>query len=277
MTSIATARRGAHRSATQAAQSVWMARLGRLGLGARGVLYILLAYLAAKVGFGQSNSQTDKQGALQTVARQPSGHILLGGLAVGFGAYALWKLAIAAMGGGASAGSDKPGKRIIALVSGVSYGVFCASTSALAVGSSGSAGGDQSPVGLTGRVMQHNFGRGIVGVFGAAVIVTGGVLAWRALSGKREVKLRLVSRSVRRRIDAVATVGLTARALILAAAGLFVLQAAIAFDPNKAKGLDGILKSFAHTPVGPWLLILVAGGVLAFGVYSLAAARYAEM
>ncbi|MDQ6947514.1 MAG: DUF1206 domain-containing protein [Actinomycetota bacterium] len=277
MTSTATARRGARRGATQAASSVWMARLGRLGLGARGVLYILLAYLAALVAFGRSNGQTDKQGALRTVARQPSGHILLAGLAVGFGAYALWKLTIAAMGGAASAGSDKTSKRVIALVSGVSYGFFCASTIALAVGSSGSAGGDQSPVDVTGRVMARSFGRGIVGLVGAAVILTGAVLAWRALSGKREVKLRLVSRAVRRRIDAVAKVGLTARALIIAAAGVFVLQAALAFDPNKAKGLDGILKSFAHTPIGPWLLVLVAGGVLAFGVYSLAAARYAEM
>ncbi|MDQ6728582.1 MAG: DUF1206 domain-containing protein, partial [Actinomycetota bacterium] len=139
------------------------------------------------------------------------------------------------------------------------------------------AGGDQSPVDVTGRVMARSFGRGIVGLVGAAVILTGAVLAWRAMSGKREVKLRLVSRAVRRRIDAVAKVGLTARALIIAAAGVFVLQAALAFDPNKAKGLDGILRSFAHTPIGPWLLVLVAGGVLAFGVYSLAAARYAEM
>jgi hypothetical protein len=277
MTSTATARRGARRSATRAARSVWMARLGRLGLGARGVLYILLAYLAAKVAFGQSNGTTDKQGALQTVVRQPSGHILLAGLAVGFGAYAVWKLMIAAMGGATWAGSDKTSKRVIALASGVSYGFFCASTIALALGSSGSAGGDQSPVDLTSRIMAHSFGRAMVGLFGAAVVVTGAALAWRALSGKREVTLRLVSRSVRRRIDTLAKVGLTARALIIAAAGVFVLQAALAFDPNKAKGLDGILKAFAHTPMGPWLLVLVAGGVLAFGVYSLAAARYAEM
>jgi hypothetical protein len=46
---------------------------------------------------------------------------------------------------------------------------------------------------------------------------------------------------------------------------------------SKAKGLDGTLKSFAHTPIGPWLLVLIAGGVLAFGRYSLAAARYAEL
>jgi Domain of Unknown Function (DUF1206) len=72
-------------------------------------------------------------------------------------------------------------------------------------------------------------------------------------------------------------VGLTAKGVIAAAAGVLVVQAALAFDPSKAKGLDGTLKSFAHTPVGPWLLVLIAGGVLAFGLYSLAEARYADL
>jgi len=257
-----------------------MARLGRLGLGARGVLYILLAYLALRVAFGQPNSGADRQGAVHTVARQPFGRVLLAALAVGFGAYALWKLTLAAFGGSARGGSDKKTKRVIALATGVSYGLFFATTIALAAGSAGSAGsagGDKAEVDLTGKVMQHSFGRALVGVVGAAAIVIGAVLLRRALSGKRDVKLQPMSLSVRRGVETLAKVGLTARAVIIAAAGVFVVQAAVAFDPNKAKGLDGILKSFAHTPVGPWMLVLIAGGVLAFGLYSLAAARYADL
>jgi hypothetical protein len=86
-----------------------------------------------------------------------------------------------------------------------------------------------------------------------------------------------MSRSVRQRIESLAKVGLTAKAVIVAAAGVLVAQAALAFDPSKAKGLDGTLKSFAHTHVGPWLLVLITGGLLAFGLYSLAEARYAEL
>ena len=277
MTSTATAPRAAQHRASQAAHSVWMSRLGRFGLGARGVLYALLAYVAVRVASGQPNSRTDKQGALQTVARQPFGHVLLAALAVGFAAYALWQLTLAAWGGSVRAGSDKKGKRVIGLVNGVSYGVFCASTIALAMGSSGSAGGDKAETDLTSKVMLHSFGRTLVGVVGAAVIVIGVVMAWRALTGKREVELQPLSRSVRRAVEALAKIGLTARAVIIAAAGIFVVQASLAFDPNKAKGLDGILKSFAHTPVGPWLLVLIAGGLFAFSLYSLAAARFAKV
>jgi Domain of Unknown Function (DUF1206) len=277
MASIATAPRAAQRGASHAAGSVWLARLGRVGLGARGMLYVVLAYVAVRVAFGQTNTQSDKQGALHTVARQPFGHVLLAGLAVGFGAFAVWQLTMAVWGGVARAGSDKNAKRVIALANGVLYGFFCASTIALAAGSSGSAGGDKPEADVTAKVMQHGFGRILVGGVGAAVIVVGAVMAWRAISGTREVELQPMSRSVRQRIEALAKVGLTAKAVIVAAAGVLILQAALAFDPNKAKGLDGTLKSFAHTPVGPWLLVVIAGGVLAFGLYSLAEARYAEL
>lgn len=269
--------RAAQQGATQAARSVWMARLGRLGLSARGVLYLVLAYVALRVAFGQSNRSTDKEGALHTVARQPFGHVLLAVLAAGFGAFALWQLTMAAWGGSVRAGSDKKHKRLIASVNGVLYGVFCASTVALAAGSPGSAGGNRPEADLTSRVMQHSFGRALIGIIGVVVVVAGVVMAWRALAGHRELDLRLMSRSTRQGVEAVAKAGLTARAVIVVAAGVLFLQAAVAFDPNKAKGLDGTLKSLARTPVGPWLLVLIAGGVLAFGLYSLAEARYAQL
>jgi hypothetical protein len=277
VTSVPAKRRAAQHGATQAARSVWVARLGRVGLGARGVLYVLLAYLAVLVAFGLPNSGADSQGALHTVARQRFGHVLLAGLAAGFGAYALWQLTVAALGASARAGSDKKAKRVTALLNGVWYSFLCVSTTALAAGSAGSAGGSKAEVDLTSKVMQHSFGRTAVGIAGAGLIVVGAVLVWQALSGQREFELQTGSASVRRGVETLAKVGRTARAVIIAAVGVFVVQAALTFDPGKAKGLDGTLKSFAHTPIGPWLLVLIAAGVLAFGAYSLAAARYAEI
>jgi hypothetical protein len=181
------------------------------------------------------------------------------------------------LGASARAGSEKKTKRVTALLNGVWYCFLCVSTIAVVAGSAGSAGGSKAEVDLTSKVMQHSFGRAAVGIAGAGLIVVGAVLAWQALSGQREFELQTDSASVRRGVETLAKVGRTARAVIIAAVGVFVVQAALTFDPNKAKGLDGTLKSFAHTPIGPWLLVLIAAGVLAFGAYSLAAARYAEI
>jgi hypothetical protein len=74
----------------------------------------------------------------------------------------------------------------------------------------------------------------------------------------------------------VGIVGMTARGAIFALIGYFIVQAAVTFDPQHAKGIDGVLKSLAAEPFGPLLLAVTAGGLAAFGVFSLIEVRYAR-
>jgi hypothetical protein len=278
MVSVDTLSNSAPRGVVDGTGSVWMARLSRFGFGARAVTYVLLAYLSIRVAFGQSSWETDREGAMRTIARQPLARPILVALAVGFASYGVWQLSIAAFGRSARAGSDRLGRRTLALANGVLYGFFCASAVAFALGSSRApAGGNKPEVDWTGKVMRHTFGRPLVGAVGIALIVTAVVLVWLRLSGKHEVELRQTSSRTRRYAERLGDFGSTARAVILGAAGVFFIQAAVHFNPRKAKGLDGTLKSFAHTPAGPSLLVLVAAGLVAFGLYSLAEARYAAL
>ncbi|HLJ34542.1 MAG TPA: DUF1206 domain-containing protein, partial [Ktedonobacteraceae bacterium] len=48
----------------------------------------------------------------------------------------------------------------------------------------------------------------------------------------------------------------------------------VQFDPKKAVGLDGALKELLLQPFGPILLVIVALGLIAYGLYSFAEARY---
>jgi Domain of Unknown Function (DUF1206) len=56
--------------------------------------------------------------------------------------------------------------------------------------------------------------------------------------------------------------------------GVFLIKAAIDFNPNTAVGIDGALAKLAHNSYGPFLLGLVAAGLIAFGLYSLSDVRY---
>jgi hypothetical protein len=56
--------------------------------------------------------------------------------------------------------------------------------------------------------------------------------------------------------------------------GIFLVKAAIEYQPTAAVGLDGALAKLAHQSYGSWLLGLVAAGLVAFAVYSLSDARY---
>ncbi len=251
--------------------------LGRVGLVARGALFVLLGYLALRIAFGIPTSTANRSGALHTVARQSYGSILLLALAAGFGAYALWQLTLAGVGVSSRGQVVGAARRVLALASGVLYGFFCVTTVALVVGSSKGTGGSVSTAGWTGKIMAHSHGRLAVGVVGAVVVVVGLVMAGRALSGRRDVALKAMGPSTRRVVEGLAKAGQTSRAVIIIGVGVFIARAAQTFDPAKAKGLDGVLQSFAHTAVGPWLLVIVAVGVVAYGLYSFAAARYAEL
>ena len=64
------------------------------------------------------------------------------------------------------------------------------------------------------------------------------------------------------------------RGLVFGIVGAFLIDAAVSFDPQKAQGLDGSLRETAATPLGPWLLFVVALGLVIFGSYSWCEARW---
>jgi hypothetical protein len=62
--------------------------------------------------------------------------------------------------------------------------------------------------------------------------------------------------------------------VVFGVADVFLVAAAVSFDPKKAQGLDGSLRKIATTPLGSWLLVAVALGLAIFVVYSCCEARW---
>lgn len=55
------------------------------------------------------------------------------------------------------------------------------------------------------------------------------------------------------------------------------MKAAVEFDPKDAIGIDGALRKLANAPQGPYLLGLVAAGLLCYALYCLVDARYRDV
>jgi hypothetical protein len=245
----------------------------KLGFAARATIYLLMGLLALSLAFGNSSSETDQRGALQSVAEKSGGKVLLVALALGFAGYALWRLGEAAFGV-TGEGKDK-GPRVKALVSGLVYGSLAVTTVTLLLGSSsGSQAQQQSS--LTARVMEHTGGRWLVGLVGLVIAGAGAVMVYEGLKKKFMKYLRTgeMSPSERTVVGRLGMVGTIARGVVIGLSGVLVVQAAVTFDPDKARGLDGALRTLASQPFGPYLLGAAALGLVAFGVYGYAEARW---
>ena len=107
------------------AQSGSFEWLARAGFVARGLIYGIIGILAIKLAVGAGGKTTNQQGALETVARQPFGKVLLIVVAIGLGGYALWRLLRALLGHGPE-DSDTTFERVAAFASGIVYAGLCA-------------------------------------------------------------------------------------------------------------------------------------------------------
>jgi hypothetical protein len=248
--------------------------LSRSGFVARGLIYGIIGILALKLALGHGGKLTNQQGALHTVAHQPFGKALLALVAIGLAGYSLWRLVRAVIGHGPE-GSDSGFERLAAAASGFAYGAMCLIAVKILLGA-GSSGSSTSPKNAASGVFGWPGGTWIVGIVGA---VMGGVAVYqvyRGLSQKflDDSKVEEMGATLRKWIGRIGTVGHLARGLVFGLVGVFLIKAAIDYNPRAAVGLDGALAKLVHRSYGGWILGLVAAGLVAFAVYSLSDSRY---
>jgi hypothetical protein len=257
----------------EAFRSRWMDWGARIGMVARSIVYLLIAWLAIQVAFGH-HKEADQNGALRTVARSTGGPVLLGLLAAAFGTYALWRLAVTFFG---EAGKRDVRTRIEAAIGFFGYGGMCITAISLLIGSGDQAGGSAKQAStFTGRVMHHTGGRAAVIIVGLILAGAGVVLAVDGVRRSFLDKLNLsgCSPKMRAAVAQLGLVGNVARGVVFVLIGALVVDAGWKYDPQKSRGLDGALKTLAGTTAGPILLVIVAAGLLAYVLYSLMEARY---
>jgi fumarate reductase subunit D len=248
--------------------------LARSGFVARGLIYGIIGILAIEVALGVGGTTTNQQGALKTIANQPFGKVLLILVAIGLAGYALWRLLHALLGHGPEK-SDSGFERVAGLGSGIVYAGLCAIAVEILLGS-GSSGGSGNTSKTTAGIFGWPGGPWLVAIGGAVLIGIGLYQGYRGISKDflKDSKTEQMSAKVRNWIEWIGSFGHLARMVVFGLVGVFLIKAAIDYNPNNAVGLDGALAKLAHASYGPFLLGIVAAGLIAFGVYSLSDARY---
>jgi len=270
---IEQAARGVERAARTVGRP-WVEPLARFGYAARGVVYAFIGVLAIQAAFFGRGQTTGPAGAIETIADKSK--LLLALIAIGLLGYALWRF-VQGIFDPENKGRDAKGlvKRGAMIASGVIYASFALLAFRLITqsGVSEGAGGNQS---MTAKLLSLPFGRALVILAGIAVIVSALQQMYEAYTKEFQKRMKTQEMSPDEQRLAIHTgqLGLAARGVAFLISGWFLIKAAMSYDPSQAQGLGGALETLARQPSGPWLLGIVALGLVAYGAYSFLQARY---
>jgi len=261
-------------SGQQVRSSKAMEAAARLGLTARGLIYLMIGFLVLAVASGGKRRETDQRGAMQAIAAHTGGADLILLIALGLAGYALWRYAEAAFG--AAGEGKKKGPRLESLARGLAYTFLAVTAFSVYAGRHQSQAAQSRD--LSAKVMAHSGGRALVGVVGAVIVVVGGVLIIQGVKRSFEKHLRMgkMSETARKIVIPLGVVGTVARGAVFALVGVLVIDAAVRFDPKKATGIDAAIRTLGGQPFGRALLVVTALGLICFGAYGLAEARWRE-
>jgi hypothetical protein len=270
-----TAKDSAELHARQAANSPWLDRAARLGFLAKGLVYALIGVLAFQIAMGDQQ-RADQKGALQAIADKPGGSVVLWLMVLGFLAYAGWRFSEAAFGRRNETDEKKrTAKRIGSALNGAIYLAFAVLAFRTVTSSSSSSSGAD----ITAKVLEWPGGQAIVVIAGLVIMVVAVVMAWRGLKTDFEKHLNTagMSRTTFTAVRRLGQVGYIARGAVFLLIGGLVVKAAVDHQPGKAQGFDVALRSLAGAPFGQVLLIAAALGLICFGAYCVAEARYRRL
>ncbi|HEX2721283.1 MAG TPA: DUF1206 domain-containing protein [Gemmatimonadaceae bacterium] len=256
----------------------WIVRFGRLGYAAKGLVYVVMGILATRAAIGSGGKTTDSQGAIREIGAAPFGRIALIVVAVGLLGYAAWRL-VSAMTDAERRG-DEPSSLLLRLgdaIRGAAYGALGVWT--LRYLAQGYAESTDHARSLTNKALSLPAGRFIV--VGAGLGIVGYALyqLYRAVTRKFLKRLNLSSAgsTTRTLVERLGGFGVGARAMVFGTVGLLLARAGWNYDPSSAGGIDDSLDAIANGPAGILLFIMVATGLIAFGVLQIATARYRVM
>lgn len=238
----------------------------RAGYAANGLVHLLIAWIALRVAFGSGGGQNaDQSGALATLAGETYGQVLLWIAVAAFALLVVWEITEVFV-------RHEMSERVKAAGKAVAYGALGWTAFTFARG--GHSNSEKSTEDMTATLMNAPGGQLLVGAVGVGVIAIGGYHVYKGWARKFLEDLR---EHPGRFAEVSGRVGYIAKGVALGIVGVLFIVAAVQHKSGKASGLDGALRTLRDAPLGTALLVIVALGIAAFGVYSLARARYARV
>ncbi|HET8867987.1 MAG TPA: DUF1206 domain-containing protein, partial [Agrococcus sp.] len=232
----------------------WVEGVGQV---ANGIVHLIIGGIALGVAFGAGGS-ADQSGAMRALQQTPLGGIALWAVGIALIGLALHS-AVTAVAASRRDWKDavRSGGRAIA------YAVVGATALVYAVG--GSSDSEEGTESISAELMANPFGLWLLGAIGLAIVGIGVTFAVRGVRLKFREDVAPPAR-FRRLVDTLGATGYVAKGIAVVIVGVLFVIAAASHDAEEAGGLDGALQSLTTVPGGVVALVVIAVGLIVYGV-----------
>ena len=250
--------------------------MGRLGYVARGVVYFLVGASAAIAAIWPTHRPAGPSDAVQLGSGQlghghPIGAIFLIAVAFGLACLAGW-FTIAGLTTAQHARGRSWWRGLGMLGDASVYLVFMIDVAGIALGL-WRGGGDRNVQSWIAWLSAWDYGRLLIGIIGAAVLVGGaGLLVW-GIVGDVDREVALPQRE-KRLIRPVARYGIAGRGAAIALVGCFLIAAAFYGNPREAHEVGGVLAALRQVTYGRVLIGLFGLAFIGSSLFDFVAAFY---
>jgi hypothetical protein len=250
----------------------WISSIARVGLTAKGVVYLILGILAFMAAFelgGQSDSDANRKGVFNFIKDGPAGIGLLVLLCAGLVCYSIWRVVEAF----ARNSQLKWPKRLRYLFSGLAY-LSAAFTALQIILHTSDDGGDRFRD-LAARLMQSTYGTWLVGAAALLIAGVGVYQIWYGLSEKYKKHVQRLSNAAHHSVLLYSgKIGYTARGVVWLIIAYLLLQAAVHANAAKAGDSSKAFQFIEQARFGSYLLGALGLGLIAYGIFNFIRARY---
>ncbi len=253
-------------------------KIARIGYAAKGIVYGITGLLTFLAAFDLGAEKTDQLRVLKFLDEQTFGNILLGILGAGLFCYSFWRF-IQAISDPENIGTDKKAKvkRTAFFISGCIYfglavlGFYRVFSAGGARGSGNSM--QQSPW------LSTDVGLIILGVVGLAFIGTGiyqFIRIYKKSFMKKFQLKQMKNEKKKKLITNTAYLGMSSRGILFLIIGYFAIRAAFTANTSEIKTTMEAFSFLQDSGHGPWLLGIVAAGLVAYSIYMFLMAKYRQ-
>lgn len=249
--------------------------LARTGFAVMAVLHVIVGAIAVAIAFGQPGD-ADATGAIEQLAANPWGPAVMWACVAACGGLSLWQASEATLRMRGRPRKERVSKLISSGFLAVAYGSVGLSFAGFAVGLRGDSG--DSARDFSASLMATPLGLWTLVAVGLVIIGIGVYFVNKGLRlGFKEELFHFDGTRRGRLIDTLGVVGHIAKGAALVLTGLLFVVAAAKHSPEESTGLDGSLKALRDHPYGPYLLVAIGAGFIAYGIFALIRSRFGRM